>query len=139
MQRTLSTFPGGRPAAGLLLLRAAIGLALVIQAISCMLACRDFSFLLMINMLKTASGALLLIGYLTPMACILAALLSLGSALSWIPLTGFDLFQDKMAIGLTIVIALAIICIGPGSLSLDAQLFGRKEIVIPAGPPTRKR
>lgn len=137
MQRTWSTFPGGWPGAGLLLLRAAIGLALVVQAISCMLACRDFGFLLMINLLKITSGAILLIGYLTPIACILAALLSLGSAFSWIPVPGFDLFQDNMTVGLTIVIALAIMCLGPGSLSLDARLFGRKEIVIPAAPPPR--
>lgn len=139
MQRILSKFPGGWPGTGLLLLRAAIGLVLVVQSISCMLACSDLGFLeLMIDLLKIMSGSLLLIGFLTPIACILATLLSLGSAFSWIPASGFDLFQDKMTVGLTIVIALAIVCLGPGSLSLDARLFGRREIVIPAAPRPRR-
>lgn len=138
MQRTWCTFPGGWPGAGLLLLRAAVGLALVLQAVSCMLACSDFGFLeLMIDLLRITSAAMLLIGFLTPTACILAALLSLGSAFSWIPAPGFDLFQDKMTFGLIIVVALAIMCLGPGSLSLDSRLFGRREIVIPTGPPPR--
>ena len=136
MQRTWCTFPGGWPGAGLLLLRAAIGLALQVQAISCILECSDLGFLeLMIDLLKIASGALLLIGYVTPIACILAALLSLGSAFSWIPVPGFDLSHDRVTVGLTIAIALASMCLGPGSLSLDARLFGRREIVIPTGPP----
>lgn len=133
MQRTLSTFPGGWPAAGLLLLRATIGLALLVQGTSSMLEWRDFGFLaLAIDLGMIAGGVLLLLGYLTPIAGVLAALLSLASAFSWVPAPIFDLFQDKMTAMLAAIVALAIICLGPGALSLDARLFGRREIIIPA-------
>jgi hypothetical protein len=36
-----------------------------------------------------------------------------------------------MTTALSAVIALAVICLGPGALSLDARLFGRREIIIP--------
>lgn len=133
MQRTLSTFPGGWPAAGLLLLRATIGLALLVQGASSMLEWRDFGFLaLAIDLGMIAGGVLLLLGYLTPIAGVLAALLSLASAFSWVPAPIFDLFQDRMTAMLAAIVALAIICLGPGALSLDARLFGRREIIIPA-------
>jgi hypothetical protein len=32
---------------------------------------------------------------------------------------------------LSAVIAVAVICLGAGALSLDARLFGRREIIIP--------
>jgi hypothetical protein len=32
------------------------------------------------------------------------------------------------------LIAIAVICLGPGAYSLDARLFGRREIIIPARP-----
>ena len=133
MQRTLSTFPGGWPAAGLLLLRATIGLALLVQGTSSMLEWRDFGFLaLAIDLGMIAGGVLLLLGYLTPIAGVLAALLGLASAFSWVPAPIFDLFQDRMTAMLAAIVALAIICLGPGALSLDARLFGRREIIIPA-------
>jgi len=33
---------------------------------------------------------------------------------------------------LAMVIAIGLICLGPGAFSLDARLFGRREITIPS-------
>jgi len=123
---------------GLALLRAAIGLALAVQGTSSVLEWRGFGFwALAIDLAMIAGGALLLIGYMTPIAGALAALLSLANAFAWVPAPIFDLFQDKMTAVLAAIVALAIICLGPGALSLDARLFGRREIVVPARPLPR--
>jgi len=87
-----------------------------------------------------ASGAALLIGYLTPIASVLAAGAMLASAVSWFPTQGIFLFESRLTVAFATVITVAIACLGPGAFSLDAHLFGRREIVIPgpAQPPNAK-
>jgi uncharacterized membrane protein YphA (DoxX/SURF4 family) len=76
-------------------------------------------------------GIALLAGFLTPIA---GALASLGNLAIW----GFWLFaidvnaHDKaLAAFYSFVISIAITLLGPGAISLDARLFGRREIIIP--------
>jgi hypothetical protein len=59
-----------------------------------------------------------------------------GSVFSWFPpsLT-LELFEAKLTAALATVIAVALICLGPGAFSLDARLFGRREIIIPSASP----
>jgi uncharacterized membrane protein YphA (DoxX/SURF4 family) len=87
-----------------------------------------------IALLTVASGTALLIGYLTPFAGVLAALFSSGSVFSWFPLPHLDLFEARLTAGLAAVIVVALVCLGPGAYSLDARLFGRREIIIPSSP-----
>ena len=135
LQRVFSTFPDGLPGAGLLLLRAAAGAALLAQGTAYFLDSHALSLLTRaIALLSVASGAALLIGYLTPFAGALAALFSLGSVFSWFPLPHLDLFEARLTAGLAAVIVVALACLGPGAYSVDARLFGRREIIIPSSP-----
>lgn len=83
-------------------------------------------------------GTCLLVGFLTPVVSISVAVVSLGSTLSWLPMLAGDLFDGKLGSFEMIVMAAAIAALGPGAFSLDARLFGRREIVIPA-PSHRPR
>ena len=60
-------------------------------------------------------------------------------AAAFLPLrtTLFYPFGSWLALAFFIVMATAIVLLGPGAFSLDARLFGRREIVIPlaARPP----
>ena len=75
------------------------------------------------------SAAFLLVGFLTP---IVAVVIGIGT----IVLATFSLpFSTGSLIGM-IVLAAVIALLGPGAFSLDARLFGRREILIPN--PTRR-
>jgi uncharacterized membrane protein YphA (DoxX/SURF4 family) len=89
--------------------------------------------LLAAGILLTVTGIFLLIGFLTPifsamgiLECLCAA--TFGTSLLW------NLFDSKLVTIQTIAILLALAFLGPGAFSLDARLFGWKEIVIPASP-----
>ena len=136
MQRAFSTFPDGLPGAGLLLLRGAAGVALLVQGAAYLSDWRGLGFpALAVALLTVSSGALLLVGYLTPFAGILAGLLCVGSAFSWFPAPTLELFGGKLSAALATVIVAALVCLGPGAFSLDARLFGRREIIIPSPGP----
>ena len=138
MQRAFSTFPDGLPGAGLLLLRAGAGIALFVQGGAYLAEWKTLGFLtFLVALLTVASGLSLIVGYLTPIAGIIGGLFCVGSAFSWFPAPDLELFGAKPTAALATVIAIALICLGPGAFSLDARLFGRREIIIPSAstPP----
>jgi hypothetical protein len=85
---------------------------------------------LAVGLLAAASGASLLIGFLTPLG-VLAGLVAIGLALWWPPLGTSVLLNGELAALLVVIAAAAVALLGPGALSLDARLFGRREISIP--------
>ena len=87
--------------------------------------------------LAIAGGLCLLVGFLTPVISAIVAFGSLGIALSWFPVIAHTPLGDKSVVLNILVIAVAIILLGPGAFSLDARLFGRREIIIPhaSSPP----
>jgi len=120
---------------GLFLLRAAVGLTVVIQG--GLFLTDGGSQTLMnwgIGLIAVESGALLLIGFLTPIVCMLVGLGSAGIALSWFPAPTPHL-PDAVFVG---IMAVAIAFLGPGAFSLDCRLFGRREICIPPAPRSPK-
>jgi uncharacterized membrane protein YphA (DoxX/SURF4 family) len=82
--------------------------------------------------LTFAGGAFLLVGLMTPFVAVLVAAGGIAAGLSWIPLAGQALSDSYPAILNLIVLAIAIALLGPGAFSLDACMFGRREITIPS-------
>jgi uncharacterized membrane protein YphA (DoxX/SURF4 family) len=87
-----------------------------------------------IGFLALVSGALLLIGFLTPAVGAMIACGTGAIALSWLPALTADVVRDGLAMILVMVMAAAVAFLGPGAWSLDAWLFGRREITIPHEP-----
>ena len=136
LQRLFSTFPGGRPGIGLLILRAAVGTIATVQGILYLLESADrTAFVVVIGLVLGASGVSLVIGLLTPVASSLVGLCTLGIALSWFRASAMALISPRLMAFGVIITAVAIALLGPGAFSVDGYLFGRREIVIPPSPP----
>ena len=119
MQRLFSTFPGGLPGAGLVLLRAATAIPLVYAGLLTVAS----SSPAILEVVTAGAAILLLIGLWTPLAGALIAVTELGFAVlhpaePW-------MYAHFAATGA------ALAMLGPGGCSLDARLFGRKQIQIP--------
>jgi uncharacterized membrane protein YphA (DoxX/SURF4 family) len=84
-----------------------------------------------VGVLAMASGALLLIGFLTPVAGATAGLLLLFIASSVLSASRAAPGLDGVGALCVAAVAAAIVLLGPGALSLDARLSGRREIVFP--------
>lgn len=129
VQRWYTTFPHGLRGLGLLLLRAAIGGRLFVQGFSCMLGAHNLRFeAWALGWVVLGAGIPLMLGLLTPLAASVAALAETVLYL-WHPVWATS-FLDLLTPD-TIVVAVAIVLLGPGAISFDAHLFGRRRIVIP--------
>ena len=130
-----STFPGGLPGFGLLLLRAVVGFTLVLQGIAYLIDWHQLRLAAwMAGTLAVVGGICLLTGFLTPIAGLFTALAGIAITLSWLPVPARNLFDNNLVIIDVVAIATAIAFLGPGAFSLDARLFGRREITIPTIP-----
>jgi putative oxidoreductase len=119
VQRLFSSFADGWPGAGLLLLRLLAGSGLLYGGI--VSARSPFDIAQMVPpVLAAAFGAMLVVGLFTPFAGIMAAAVEVWIAFSH---PGYLWPQIGLA-GLTLSLAM----IGPGAWSIDARLFGRKQI-----------
>jgi uncharacterized membrane protein YphA (DoxX/SURF4 family) len=133
------TYPGGRVGVGLLLLRTAVGLAGAAQG-GVYLSSRDDSSLWTsaAGLLALATGSALLIGFLTPFACIVVGLGGMAVAFSSPPANTHGLLHGGLFLLIVVSMAAATALLGPGAYSLDARLFGRREIIIPQAPHPHK-
>jgi uncharacterized membrane protein YphA (DoxX/SURF4 family) len=117
-------------------LRAAAGSTLAIQGIIPVFSGSILSVsALAISILLTLTGVFVLIGFLTPLASPLAAL-ECAAAVVWTTLP-WGLLSSHFVIFRLIAMFIAVALIGPGAYSVDAQIFGWKEIVIPSAMPDK--
>jgi hypothetical protein len=84
--------------------------------------------------LLVAAGVLLLVGFLTPAASVLVALGGVGLLLSWLPEMPLSALGSKSTSWFAAIVAIAIAMLGPGAYSLDARVFGRREVIVPRAP-----
>src|SRR5690242_7441963 len=112
-------FPGGLPGAGLLVLRAAVAIPLVHAG----LFTANSPSWVSLELVTSGAALLLLVGLWTPLAGALIAVAQLGLTLSQ-PDAAWR-FVHFAALGA------ALAMLGPGGCSVDAHLFGRKQIEIP--------
>jgi uncharacterized membrane protein YphA (DoxX/SURF4 family) len=115
------------------LLRAVVGVPAVVQGATSLgeLAnAAELTMTMALGAVAIISGASLVFGFLTPAAGALAGAALISIPLS-LPSTTSNLVVDRMGAGLLAVVAVAIVLIGPGALSVDARLFGRREISFP--------
>ena len=128
LQRTFSGFPSGCPGFALLLLRFGVGGTSGLQLALLIAANHHAAISTLAAALAIITSLALIIGVMTPIA---AALLCLGGIVVMID-SGFleymPLFEAVFARLEFIVMSAALICLGPGAISLDARLYGRREI-----------
>jgi putative oxidoreductase len=118
IQRLFSTFPDSAPGAGLLLLRFCVGTQLMVDGVRGVLNDPSW-FAHGLGFAQLLSGSLLIAGLWTPPVSACAALLDIGLAF----LDGrweLHLVRSSITLGL--------IGLGPGAWSVDARLYGRKQI-----------
>jgi uncharacterized membrane protein YphA (DoxX/SURF4 family) len=129
LRRLYSTFPGGLPGAGLLLLRITIGVGLLIHAFSWLTDPQTSNIGMWAPiLLALVIGISFMLGFLTPLAGSLSALAGIAVRLlhpEWsTPMTGL--------LGASpLVMVIAITLLGPGAFSLDAYFFGHRKIIVP--------
>jgi len=127
-------FPDGRVGIGLLLLRATIGVLIVLQAATEFTSAPGLtpgSWIAALS--EVAIGAALVAGFLTPVAAGLLGLIAIGWWTSLVPVPQPFLFPSKLLVGFFATLAGVVVLLGPGAFSIDARLFGMREIIIP--PP----
>jgi hypothetical protein len=119
LRRLYSTFAGGSPGIGLLILRLVLGSVLVVRA-SFKLWSDPPLTLTIASVILLAGAILLILGLWTPIVGTMVALVELWKILT--------LPGDKWVWLLLGTISVAVAMLGPGLWSVDARLFGWKRV-----------
>jgi putative oxidoreductase len=118
IQRLYSSFPDSWPGAGLLLLRLAVGIPLVVDALWTSSSGPTTGGVVS-RLTALCCGSLVLLGLWTPLASVALALVEVSSAF----LGHFDFMHFAAAF-----VPFSLAVLGPGAWSIDARLYGRKRI-----------
>jgi uncharacterized membrane protein YphA (DoxX/SURF4 family) len=144
LQRFFSSFPEGWPGAGLIFLRLTIALNTISGGVGALVGSSigpssQTISVWAVGLLAIAIGASIFVGFLTPLASAAATGGYLMKGVSSFLMTGANNHISTFAAFNLAAISAALFLLGPGAFSLDARLFGRREIIIPEGrhPPRR--
>ena len=122
MQRLFSTFADGWPGGGILLLRVLAGSALIWRGIAAT-SVHAPAGLFTLDILGAAGGLLILGGLWTPLAGVLSGIVEVWIAFSQPTAQPFAIVLATLGISLAMI--------GPGAWSVDARLYGRKQLLPP--------
>ena len=114
-------FPNGWPGRGLLLLRVVVVVILIHDGVAALIGVPQRESIAL-QVIAAIAGVFLLVGLWTPITGALVALTEL-----WVALTGTDHLRSTLLLA---AMGIAIAILGPGALSIDAHLFGRKRLDI---------
>ena len=115
----------------LVLLRSTLGIAVIVEGGHYIGSANLLSPEWFTGIVGSVAGALLVAGFLTPIACAAIAAVAACVGLSLLPLSSPDVFDSKSTLIFAAAMIVSIIGLGPGAFSLDARIFGRREIIIP--------
>ena len=131
LQKLFSAFPAGWPGVGLLLLRLLVGVTLIAQTVTQFRSSELSASGWVLASLLLAAAVCILLGLVTPVVAIVIGVASVYLVVSTLP----NSIQNLDVVVLSTAIAL----LGPGAFSVDARMFGRREILIPnARSPSHK-
>jgi uncharacterized membrane protein YphA (DoxX/SURF4 family) len=143
VQRLFSEFPVAIPGFGLLLLRVVLAFVLLLDGAARLQNTFAISGGGSVETIVYASTLIALSlavasGFLTPIVQLTVVIVeATGLTLGLVPLP-LEHLEQWTAPLLTMTIAIALVMIGPGAYSVDARLFGRREIVIRPRRKTRE-
>ena len=131
LRRLFFAFPGGWPGCALLLLRLVLGLVFLTEGRFYLEGQNVTAGVWLFGLSILVAGGVLLVGFLTPIVAGIVAAGTLGVGLGILPGSTPTLFDSKIPFifGLTMLVTL--VGLGPGAFSMDARVFGRREIIIP--------
>jgi putative oxidoreductase len=124
VRRLFSSFAHGAPGVGLLLIRLATGVALLVHEVTALRGGPPIGAALL-HGLSAGVGILLLAGLWTPVAGALVAVIALWNGVSH--------SADPWTCLMVGTLGAALALLGPGAWSVDARLFGWKRLEIHDG------
>jgi uncharacterized membrane protein YphA (DoxX/SURF4 family) len=131
VQRTFSSFPSGWAGAALLVLRLVVGASATLEAGLTIARNHTPAHIATIAAASVAiAGLTLIIGFLTPIASVFVCLMGAVIMVICIPPAALLLFNSRMAAFEFVVMSAMLVILGPGAISVDARLFGRREVAI---------
>ncbi len=121
LQRLFSMFPNGWPGRGIRLLRIVAATILIHDGIAGLMGAPQRESVTL-QVIAAGQGVFLLVGLWTPITGTLLTFFEL-----WIALSGTDHMRSALLLA---AFGTALAMLGPGFLSVDAFLFGRKHLEI---------